>query len=154
MWLTNNSALPGHGGGMSLAEMSYLVMTGKVRFTGNKAGLGGAIYVYDTTDVVYCSRFLKTEDCFFQPVLLSNNTLMVFDGNVAKVGSVLLGGSIDQCRLRNLPGAESGAVFDAIADYSNQPGTDSRIASALKFTQTDYIYRSCVSTNPRIQNLN
>lgn len=96
MSLTNNSAISGHGGGIALTE-SYLVIKGEVHFTGNRAGLGGAIFVYDATFLVYCSSEVYglecvIEDCFFQPAPASNGSLMVFNGNLAKVGSVLHGG--------------------------------------------------------------
>lgn len=69
---------------------SYLAIAGKVHFMGNKAALGGAIFVYDTTDLVYCSLDIPgaqciIEDCFFQKLSFHNDSLMVFDGNIAVV---------------------------------------------------------------------
>ena len=134
MLLTNNSAVDGHGGGMAINGTSYLVVTGKAFFTGNSAGMGGAIFVYDKTDLVYCSSEVLggdclTQNCFFQTPSLNNDTLMVFEGNVAEYGDVLLGGSIDECTLKDQPGAQSGEVFNAIADTSRQPDTGSVISS-------------------------
>lgn len=42
----------------------------------------------------------------------------------------MVGGSIDNCRLRDQPTAQSGVVFNAIANYSKQPDANSRFGSA------------------------
>ena len=135
MMLTTNSAVNGHGGGMAIDATSYLVVTGKAFFTGNRAGMGGAIFVHDATDLIYCSSEVLggdclTQDCFFQIPSLNNGKLIMFKDNVAKYGDVLFGGSIDRCRLKDHPGAQSGKVFDTIADTGcKQQITESLISS-------------------------
>lgn len=52
-----------------------------------------------------------------------------------------MGGSIDWCRMEGQPGAQSGVVFDEIANYSKQPNTNSMIASVP--------YRVCLCENNR-----
>ena len=54
---------------------------------------------------------------------------MEFDGNEALAGSVLVGGSIDRCTIDGQLLPNSGKVFDAIIDISNQPQTHSVISS-------------------------
>ena len=125
------------GGAMSLDANSQLYIIGNVNFTNNRAKVGGAIIVYDLSPLEYCAADVGAacliEDCFFQ--ISGENAsldrgLMVFEGNVAeKAGSVLYGGSIDRCRLEGYPEANSGQVFDMIADYSKQPETLSVITS-------------------------
>lgn len=145
--LSNNSATHS-GGGMYFNETSSLAIAGKVCFTANSAGLGGAIFVADTTRLVYCSAQISgancvIENCFFRNVSDNTNILMVFDGNMAESGSVLFGGSVDRCTLYDQPGTYSGDVFDAISDYSKQPATNSLISS--------YPYRVCLCKNGKPQ---
>ena len=134
MSLNNNSA-DHFGGGITIA-LSKMTVSGEVFFTGNIAPSGGAIYVQDSSPLVYCAsdfgaEYVK-EDCFFQ---ISENAsfgheLMVFEDNVAEAGSVLFGGSVDRCVLEGYPKAHSGQVFDMIANYSKQPDKLSIISSS------------------------
>ena len=112
-----------------------MAISGKVFFTGNIAPSGGAIYVQDSSPLVYCASdfgadYVK-EDCFFQ--IIENTSfvdkLMVFEDNVAEAGSALFGGSVDRCVLEGYPKAHSGQVFDMIANYSKQPDKLSTISS-------------------------
>ena len=70
MSLNNNSA-DHFGGGITVA-LSEMTVSGKVFFTGNIAPAGGAIYVQDSSPLVYCAsdfgaEYVK-EDCFFRSV--------------------------------------------------------------------------------------
>ena len=58
----NNSA-DHFGGGISIA-LSIMILSGKVFFTGNKAPAGGAIYVQDSSPLVYCASEYVKENCF------------------------------------------------------------------------------------------
>ena len=133
MSLNNNSA-DHFGRGITIA-LSKMAISGKVFFTGNIAPAGGAIYVQDSSPLVYCAsdvgaEYVK-EDCFFQ--IIENvsfaDKLMVFEDNVAEAGSALFGGSVDRCVLEGYPKVHSGKVFDMIANYSKQPDTLSTISS-------------------------
>ena len=111
------------------------ILSGKVFFTGNKAPAGGAIYVQDSSPLVYCASKYVKENCFFQ---VSKNAsfgheLMVFEDNVAEAGSVLFGGLVDRCVLESCPNAHSGHVFDMISNYSKQPAEFSIISSIIHF---------------------
>ena len=125
------------GGAINLDANSQLYIAGKVNFTNNRAKKGGAIIVYDPSPLDYCASDVGAacliEDCFFQingDNASLDHDLMVFEGNVAEqAGSVLYGGSIDRCKLKGYPEANSGQVFDMIADYSKQPDTLSVITS-------------------------
>lgn len=132
MTLVNNTA--SHSGGGMIVETSRLDIAGKVYFTENRAGLGGAIYVSDTNELVYCSSKIEgaecvKDNCFFRNISTNGDTLMVFEDNEAQSGSVLFGGSVDSCRLDNQPDANSGEIFDSISDFSKQPKTDSMFSS-------------------------
>ena len=131
MSVINNTA-DHSGGGIMMERDSRLFIAGRINFNRNHAALlGGAIAVVDTRD---CSntkgaKYLK-EECFFKNISTSTNSpLMVFEGNMARTGTVLFGGSVDNCRVNGQPDADSGKVFDAIADYSKQPHSNSLISS-------------------------
>lgn len=111
MSVINNTA-DHSGGGMFINDTSKLAIAGKINFTGNSAGLiGGAIFVADKTRLVYCASSISgaecvIEDCFFKNISSTNyEYLMVFEGNVARSGTVLHGGSIDRCTLDGQPNA-------------------------------------------------
>ena len=124
-----------YGGGLLLADNSLLALAAKMKLVNNTATVGGAIFAYDRTPLVYCSSKLYgaecvAEECFFRNLLQGHDQiLMEFDGNEAQAGSVLAGGSIDRCTVDGQLLPNSGKVFDAITDTSNQPHTLSLISS-------------------------
>ena len=143
MSLVNNSAGV-YGAGITMAA-STMTMSGKLYFIGNEAPAGGAIFVNDSSSLVYCASNVGaacvTENCFFQ---IGENAsldqdMMVFENNLALTGSVLFGGSVDRCVLEGYQERDSGQVFDKIANYSTQLDTVSTI--------TSYPYRVCVCNN-------
>ena len=107
------------GGGVYMGFRStfFILPNTTVYWENNHANLGGAIYVYDNNPIRYCLSirysitvtsefFVPEEECFFQ---LPGQNLsdgidvqLVFKNNSAyDAGSVLYGGTIDNC---NLPG--------------------------------------------------
>ena len=108
-----------------------------IYFTENHARWGGAIFVRDTSPLVYCASDVGAacviKDCFFQIPNMNTSfgidDLFIFEGNMAEGGSVLYGGSVDRCRLEGHPEAHSGEVFNMIVNYSQQPDTLSVITS-------------------------
>ena len=88
----------------------------------NHANLGGAIYVYDVNPLIYCTQivtFISREECFFQlpgqKYANSINVTLVFINNSADdAGSLLYGGTIDNCKLTGLESYQSGEVFDML----------------------------------------
>ena len=146
MSFVNNSAGV-YGAGITMSA-SIMTMSGMVHFIGNEALAGGAIFVNDSSSLVYCASddgaTCLTENCFFQigDKASLDRILMVFEHNVALAGSVLFGGSVDRCVLEGYPEAQSGQVFDMIANYSTQLDTVSTI--------TSYPYRVCVCNNSQL----
>ena len=132
--LTSNH-VDSSGGGMAFDDGSQMAITGNVYFIGNTAitGSGGAIYITDVSPLLYCASVVvvkyAVQDCFFQVDTNTSDKLLVFEGNMAESGSVLYGGSIDRCTLEGDPEANSGEVFDRIANYSEQVDTMSVISS-------------------------
>ena len=133
--LTSNHA-DADGGGMTIDYDSQMALTGNVYFIENSAVSGGAIYFTDVSPLLYCASVAGVEcvieDCFFQVDTNTSHSidkLLVFEGNIAEMGSVLFGGSVDRCTLESDPGANSGEVFDRIANYSKQLDTLSPITS-------------------------
>ena len=127
--LTSNHA-DTNGGGMSLDSGSQMAITGSVYFIENTAISGGAIYVIDDSTLLYCASVAMVTNCFFQVDTSTSDKLLVFEGNMAESGSVLYGGSIDRCTLEGDPEANSGEVFDRIANISEQVDTMSVISSS------------------------
>ena len=133
--LTSNHA-DADGGGMTIDYDSQMALTGNVYFIENSAVSGGAIYFTDVSPLLYCASVAGAEcvieDCFFQVDTNTSHSidnLLVFEDNKAEMGSVLFGGSVDRCTLESDPGANSGEVFDRIANYSKQLDTLSAITS-------------------------
>ena len=100
------------GGGVYLGLKStfFIFPNTTVYWDNNHAFLGGAIYVFDTNVLSYCSSittYVPKEECFFQlpGQNLSNgiDVRLIFKNNSADVaGSVLYGGAIDNCKLTGL----------------------------------------------------
>ena len=125
----------GHSGGGWYLDSSQVAISEKIRFSNNVAQFGGAIYVYDEVPLIYCSLAISgaqciSVECFFRNLSQGHDQiLMEFDGNYALAGSVLIGGSIDRCTIDDQLEPNSGKVFDAIIDISNQSHTHSLISS-------------------------
>ena len=91
----------------------------------NHANLGGAIFVYDANPRIYCNRDIPKEECFFQLPghnlshgINSIEMQLFFKDNFADTaGSVLYGGTIDNCTLIGLDSYNSGKVFDMLVQY-------------------------------------
>ena len=108
------------------------------------ASLGGAIYVYDSIPIRYCPNighyrrvtsesYVPNEECFFQlPGQNLPNGIdvqFVFKNNSADVaGSVLYGGTIDNCNLIGMYPYSSGTVFDMLVHIEDD-NTNSNISS-------------------------
>ena len=113
-----------------------------VYWENNHASLGGAIYVYDNIPIRYCpstrysstsESYVPTEECFFQlpGQNLSNgiDVQFVFKNNSAGIaGSVLYGGTIDNCNLNRMYPYSSGTVFDTLVHIEDN-NTNSSISS-------------------------
>ena len=93
-----------------------------VHWVNNHANLGGAIYVSDVNSFLYCiniAPYIPREECFFQlPGQNMSNGIdikLVFNNNSADVaGSVLYGGTIDNCKLPGLNSHSFGEVLDML----------------------------------------
>ena len=126
------------GGAMHLAIQStfFVFPNTTVCWENNYANLGGAIYVLTTIPFTQCkmtqiSTFIATtKDCFFQlpGQNLSNgfDVQLVFKNNSAyNAGSVLYGGTIDNCCLDPHDFCDSGPVFDKLFHYEADNTTSS-----------------------------
>ena len=93
-----------------------------VHWENNHATLGGAIYVSDVNPLIYCNSIaslIPGEKCFFQ---LSDQKLsgdldvqFVFKNNSADdAGSLLYGGTLDNCKFTDLDSYRSGEVFNML----------------------------------------
>ena len=147
IYFTNNGHYGGegentvYGGGvfMGLKSTFSMLPNTTVYWENNHAGLGGDIYVKDLIPVSYCTsggpRYVL---CFFQlPGQNLSNGIDVqldFKNNFADVaGSVLYGGSIDNCKLTpGLDSYNSGKVFNMLVHNND----------------TDYNTTSNISSNP------
>jgi len=131
---TNNGhKINSHGGAIHLAFNSviFLMPNTTVYMENNHASLGGAIYVLDINPLIYCTHiatFIAREECFFQLPGLSSglDVQFIFNNNSADVaGSVLYGGTIDNCKLNGLESRSSGEVFDMLFQYEHDNTTSS-----------------------------
>ena len=135
------------GGGVYLGFRSTfsILPNTSVYWENNHASLGGAIYVYDNIPTRYCPNsrrystritsdfFVPKEECFFQ---LPGQNLhsgidvqLVFKNNSADVaGSVLYGGTIDNCNLNGMYPYISGKVFNELVRIEDN-NTNSNISS-------------------------
>ena len=113
-----------HGGAMYLGIRSTFSIFPHttVHWENNHATLGGAIYVSDVNPLIYCNSIaslIPGEKCFFQ---LSDQKLsgdldvqFVFKNNSADdAGSLLYGGTLDNCRFTDLDSYRSGEVFNML----------------------------------------
>ena len=132
------------GGGVYLGFRStfFILPNTTVYWENNHASLGGAIYVYDSIPIRYClsTRYSRTigtsedcEKCFFQlPGQNLPNGIdaqLVFKNNSADVaGSVLYGGTIDNCNLPGMYSYISGKMFNKLVDIEDD-NTNSNISS-------------------------
>ena len=96
----------------------------------NHANLGGAIFVYDANPRIYCNKDIPKEECFFQlPGHKMSHGIemqLFFKNNSADTaGSVLYGGTIDNCTLTGLDSYNSGEVFDILFQYECDNTTSS-----------------------------
>jgi hypothetical protein len=119
-----------------------------MKLINNTAQVGGAMFVYDDTTLIYCSPRIHgaecvTTECTFRNLSQGHDQiLMEFDGNRATAASsVLVGGSIDRCTVDGQLLPHSGEVFDAIIDISKQPHIPS---SSLISSRS---FRVCVCEN-------
>ena len=126
------------GGAMHLAIQStfFVFPNTTVCWENNYANLGGAIYVLATIPFTQCKMtqiatfIATTKDCFFQlpGQNLSNgfDVQLVFKNNSAyNAGSVLYGGTIDNCCLDPYDFCDSGPVFDKLFHYEADSTTSS-----------------------------
>ena len=130
-----------NGGGvyMGIQSTFSILPNTSVYWKNNHAMLGGAIYVRDASPMSYCTTaaaLVPKEDCFFQlpDQNLSNgiDVKLIFKNNSAAVaGSVLYGGTIDNCKLTHgLDSHSSGEVFDMIVHNKDSDyNTTSNISS-------------------------
>ena len=123
---------------MGLTSTFSMLPSTTVYWENNHAGLGGAIYVKDLIPASYCtSGGPRYVPCFFQlpGQNLSNGIDVQLDfknNSATDAGSVLYGGSIDNCKLT--PGLDSayssGKVFDMIVHNNDTDyNTTSNISS-------------------------
>ena len=114
------------GGAMYLAiDSTFSVLPHTIVYwENNYASLGGAIYVLTANPFIYCkitqiAAFIPREECFFQfpgqNLSSGLDVQLVFKNNSANTaGSVLYGGTIDNC---DLGPYDSGLVFDKVVHY-------------------------------------
>ena len=145
------------GGAMHLAIYStFLVFPNTtVCWENNYATLGGAIYVLTTIPftqwkMTQIATFIATtKDCFFQlpGQNLSNgfDVQLVFKNNSAyNAGSVLYGGTIDNCCLDSMT-YNSGKVFDNIVRYKDDNTTSSILLTHFVCAHVKTIIQTAVS---------
>ena len=128
------------GGAMYLATSStfFILPHTTVCFENNHATLGGAIYVSDVNSYTYCAPitpYILKEKCFFQlpgqTVSKNLDAQLVFKNNSADAaGSVLYGGTIDNCKLTNSSNS-SAEVFDMLLHIETENNTDYDRASNI-----------------------
>ena len=126
-----NTAL--NGGGLYLADSSlcYFSATALQIFSQNYAkNTGGAIYVSDTTPLVYCDENSASQDlqsrCFFQvqanEILFFRyqiQTMIDFYNNTANEGGDLYGGTINKCKLPRVTLCSNFCDFQSSGDVFN-----------------------------------
>ena len=113
-----------YGGALYLfISSTFLILPNTtVRWESNHAILGGAINVEDVNALIYCNQIIKyitREECFFQlpgqNLSSGLDVQLVFKNNSADdAGSVLYGGTIDNCKLTGLNTYNSSKVFDML----------------------------------------
>ena len=129
------------GGGVYMgmkSTISFLSNT-TVYWENNRALVGGAIYVEDSSPLSYCYQlapYVPKQKCFFQlpgqNLSSGIDVKLVFKNNTADdAGSVLYAGAIDNCKLTHgLDSHSSGEVFDMIVHNNDSDyNTTSNISS-------------------------
>ena len=122
-----------NGGGMNLINSYlYIAPNSRIWFTGNTAlRHGGAINVITKHELITALLcFYQVQDASFQPD--PNITLIFRDNYAVEAGSVLYGGSIDECIVGPNSvyfGESSAAVFNKITDIGVHRNESSLIAS-------------------------
>ena len=123
-----------YGGAINLVFGSTFSITHDttVYWENNHASFGGAISVRNI-NFIYCSqiaKFIPLQKCFFQ--LQSQNLSnasdpnFVFNNNSADAaGTVLFGGTIDNCTVSGLDSHNSGEVFNKLFQYEADNTTSS-----------------------------
>ena len=133
---TNNKGTDG-GGGLYLSNSVLSILPNTTAYwTNNRATLGGAIYVDDSSNpFIYCTQIEKCAptECFFllpgQNLSNGLDVQLVFENNSADdAGSVLFGGAIDNCKLTGQDSYSSGEVFDMLVHIEDD-NTNSSISS-------------------------
>ena len=134
----NRETLYGGGVCIGLQSTFSILPNTTVYWKKNCARYGGAIYVIDAIPLSYCAPltpYVPKEECFYQVPgqNLSNiDVQLVFKDNSADAaGSMLYGGTIDNCKLTGLESYNSGKVFNKLVhiDDSNDYSTTSGISS-------------------------
>ena len=143
-----------NGGGvyMGIQSTFSFLPDATVYWENNHAMLGGAIYVQDASPMSYCTTvaaLVPKEDCFFQlpGQNLSNgiDVKLVFKKNSAdNAGSVLYGGTIDNCKLTHgLDSYSSGQVFNKIVHNK-----DSDYNTTSNISSDPFYMCSCKNNHP------
>ena len=142
---------------MALSSTFSILPNTSMYWENNRASFGGAIYVDDVSPLSYCTSvaalvsLVPKEQCFFQlPGQNRSNRIdvrLVFRNNSADVaGSVLYGGTIDNCKLTpRLDSYSSGEVFDMIVHNNDTHyNTTSNISSdPLQICQCENNLSNC-----------
>ena len=119
-FIANNASAT--GGAMYLFNSTFnLHSNTSINFKGNTASVqGGAIYIDDTFPSVYCylESTLPTarysDICFFQVSQKFSDIHLMFENNIAPVGSDIYGGMLNWCQLES--NNKPRDVFNYIAD--------------------------------------
>ena len=145
------------GGAMYLAVLSTFSILPQttVCWGNNYADLGGAIYILNANSFIYCTvtrvaTFIPREKCFFQ--LPGQNPFsgiqFVFENNSANVaGSVLYGGTIDNCKLTGLDSNSSGDVFDLLFHIEDGNKTSSISSDPFRICLCENNHPDCSKSN-------
>ena len=137
----NGATVGGGGVFVGLKSTFSILHSTTVYWENNHASLGGAIYVQDASPLSCCTSIaalVPKQECFFQlpGQNLSNgiDVQLVFKNNFADVaGSMLYGGSIDNCKFTpGLGSNNSGEVFNMLVHNND----------------TDHKTTSTISSNP------
>ena len=130
-----NMITDSYGGAINLVFGSTFSITHNttVYWENNHASFGAAISVRNINELIYCTRiskFIPLQKCFFQ--LYSQNLSnasgpnFFFNNNIADAaGTVLYGGTIDNCTISGLDSHNSSEVFDKLFQYEADKTTSS-----------------------------
>ena len=132
---------------LAITSTVFIFPDTTVCWQNNHAHLGGAIYVFNANPFIYCtmtrfSTFLPRINCFFQLLGQNANCYFVFENNSAEAaGSVLYGGTVDNCQLHGLDSysfLNSGEAFNMLAQYEDDNKTS---------TISSYPFHVCLCEN-------